>query len=342
MKILILTQIVDVKDTSLSFFHRWLEEFAPHYEQIIVVCLKEGTHSLPANVRVYSLGKETGPSRLKYVARLFRYAIAFRHEYEAVFVHMNQEYIVLAGWLWRLMGKRLYMWRNYHTGNWLTDVAAFFCNKVFCTSTFSYTARYRKTVIMPVGVDLSGFSDMHMLPKPNSILSFGRIAGSKRIECFIEALGMLRDKGLSFTADIYGDPLPQDEPYRERLKAYVAELDLSDRVAFHAGVPNSEASRIFAEHEIFVNASPSGMYDKMIFEAAASGSLSLASSHDWAALVDLRLAFDGSAEDLARALEGLLTLPQEEKDRLQQGSLAAVEKNSLGALARRLMVELAD
>ena len=63
MKLLITTQVVDQNDLFLGFFHGWLEEFAKHFEHITVICLKEGTHSLPENVEVISLGKERGTSR---------------------------------------------------------------------------------------------------------------------------------------------------------------------------------------------------------------------------------------------------------------------------------------
>ena len=58
MKLLIITQTVDINDQILGFFHRWVEEFAKHCEQITVICLEKGIHDLPQNVRVFSLGKE--------------------------------------------------------------------------------------------------------------------------------------------------------------------------------------------------------------------------------------------------------------------------------------------
>ena len=336
MRLLILTQIVDRNDTSLSFFHSWIEELSGHFESIEVICLKEGDHQLPANVRVHSLGKESGQSRLKYTKRFFRYIWQLRKEYDTVFVHMNQEYIVLGGWLWRLMGKRVTMWRNYHSGNFLTDVAAFFCNRVFCTSTFSYTARYKKTMLMPVGIDTEEFMATKAVPVPNSILSFGRIAPSKRIEVFIEALSILAKDGMTFTADIYGDPLPKDEAYLLRLRKLVEKLELTERVKFFPGVPIREAPQVFGSHELFVNASPSGMYDKMIFESAASGALTVASSGDWARIADQRLTFDGSAEELAAALKTLLTLSDTDKAILHEKARELAVSQSLATLGTKL------
>ena len=58
MRLLILTQKVDINDNNLGFFHRWIEEFARHCESVIVVCLQKGEYHLPPNVKILSLGKE--------------------------------------------------------------------------------------------------------------------------------------------------------------------------------------------------------------------------------------------------------------------------------------------
>ena len=131
MKLLIVTQKIDKNDPILGFFHRWIEEFANHWESIEVICLYKGTYSLPENVKVHSLGKEKGESRIKYIFNFYKNIFALRNKYDGVFVHMNQEYILLGGLLWRIFGKNIYMWRNHHSGSILTDIAAFFCKRVF-------------------------------------------------------------------------------------------------------------------------------------------------------------------------------------------------------------------
>ncbi len=52
MKLLILTQKVDINDDVLGFFHRWILEFAKHYEYITVIALEIGEYNLPENVKV--------------------------------------------------------------------------------------------------------------------------------------------------------------------------------------------------------------------------------------------------------------------------------------------------
>src|SRR4051812_10743399 len=99
--LLIVTQAIDQEDQVLGFFHKWVEEFAKHTESITVVCLREGKHSLPNNVRVFSLGKEKRKAlSLVYALRFLSRIWKEREAYKNVFVHMNTEYVLLGGLLW--------------------------------------------------------------------------------------------------------------------------------------------------------------------------------------------------------------------------------------------------
>src|SRR5262245_47547882 len=104
MKLLVVTQTLDLNDPILGFFHRWVEEFAKHFDTVTVIALKVGAHNLPKNVAVHSLGKEIGlergPRILRYVGLLLR----LRREYTHVFAHMNPEYVIGGGLMWRLLG----------------------------------------------------------------------------------------------------------------------------------------------------------------------------------------------------------------------------------------------
>lgn len=334
MRLLIITQVVDIEDLYLGFFVRWIEELARGVENIEVICLKEGEYQLPANVRVHSLGKERGAeNRVIYVWRFLKFAWVLRRNYNKVFVHMNQEYVLIAGWLWKLLGKPIYMWRNHYAGSWLTDVAAAFCTKVFCTSKYSYTAKYKKTVLMPVGVDTERFApDARITRKSRSILFFARMSPSKRPELLLEALAELVHGSVDFTTDFVGSPLAKDEAYYEKLQVRARELGLSNNVSFLPGVPNTEASDLYRAYEIFVNCAPPGMFDKTLFEAAASGCHVLSSSKDFAELAGPDSHFS-TAADLADRLRASLSLPPH----TFTGTQSFVADNDLKALSRSLV-----
>jgi hypothetical protein len=113
MKLLICTQTVDSQDSNLAFFVRWIEEFAKHVDSVTVICLQKGAYDLPANVKVVSAGKERGTPRIVRWFTILRYCITLRNSYDTVFVHMNPEYLLLAGWLWRLWGKKTALWYTH-------------------------------------------------------------------------------------------------------------------------------------------------------------------------------------------------------------------------------------
>lgn len=264
MKILIVTQKVAQQDPILGFFHRWLEAFAEKFEMITVICLEKGFYDLPKNIKVLSLGKEEGKSVFKYLFRFYRYIWHERRNYDAVFVHMNQEYVLLAGDLWRLMGKKVYLWRNHAEGNLFTTLAVWLSNKVFYTSSQSFTARFKKSVRMPAGIDTDFFRpDSRARRKPNSVLFLGRIAPVKRVLEFVEWFNTLDDK---FTATIAGEAFPKDKKYEKLVKNKASE-----RIKFVGPVTQGEAKTLYQTHETYVNFTPAGSLDKTIIEAAACG-----------------------------------------------------------------------
>lgn len=331
MKLLICTQAVDENDPVLGFFIRWIEELSKQFEQVTVVCLRKGKYSLPNNVRVVTLPQS---NRFARAPALLAESFKYRTNYDLVFVHMNQEYVLVAGWLWKLFSKKVYLWRNHYAGSFLTDIAAAFCTNVFCTSKYSYTAKYKKTIFMPVGVDTERFNeDARMARVPRSILWLARVAPSKRLEMLLDALEQLVAQGVGFSASIVGSPLPEHQAYYDALKASVEQRGLAAHVTFMPGVPNGATPDLYRAHEIFVNTSPSGMLDKTIFEAAACGCQILASSGDIKVALGPDAHFDSAAR-LEECLKDSLTrkrgLPEQD----------FVTRNSLAALAERLGLEM--
>ncbi|MDD2753544.1 MAG: glycosyltransferase family 4 protein [Candidatus Portnoybacteria bacterium] len=352
MKLLILTQKIDKNDDLLGFFHGWVAKLARHFEKITVVALGVGDYELPLNVKALSLGKEKLEignwkleiiKKLIYLKNFYWYIWRERNNYDAVFIHMNQEYVILGGWLWRLLGKKIMLWRNHPKGDLWADLAVYFSDKVFCTSRFAYVAKFKKTQIMPVGVDTDFFKPEAAGEKiPFSLLFFGRLSPIKKPEVFIEALRILKEKNTNFTAKIVGNAPARDKKYATVLKQKAEEYGLGDSVKFEKGVPYRLAPAVFNQHEIFVNATPSGSFDKMIFEAMACESLVLASNKNLEAILPQDLAAElifkeGDAADLAAKAEALLNLPtaraEEIKKQLRE---IVVSRQSL----EKLMAEL--
>jgi len=342
MRLLIITQKIDRADPVLGFFHRWVEEFSKHVKAIVVVCLQKGDYDLPGNVAVLSLGKEKWKNTLKYVFLLFYFSVRYYNRYDAVLVHMNQEYVLAAGWLWKLMGKRIYMWRNHYAGSTLTDFSSLFCTKIFCTSRYSYTAKFKKTKFMPVGVDTAFFNqDPTVARVPSSIISLGRISRSKNLHTFVAAMEALKKQSVKFTADVYGNPRAGEEAYAVLLHTQANEAGLSDRVRFWPGVPNAKTPAVYSAHQIFVNLSPNGMYDKTIFESLACGCVVFASNDDLRGKLDDTFMFAyNDAADLASKISAFLALPATEQAKKASKAREIIQNHSLSKLAIDIVSEM--
>mgnify|MGYP005626177279 FL=1 len=337
MRLLIVTQKVDKNDDILGFFHRWILEFAKHYEFVTVIALQVGEYDLPDNVKVLSLGKEEGVSKVGYIFNFYRYIWSERKSYDAVFVHMNQEYILLGWKLWKLWGKRIFLWRNHAKGNFLTRLSVFFSNKVFCTSKQSFTARFKKTKIMPVGIDTDFFkSDSSINKKPNSILFLGRLDPVKNVDVFIEALRRLKGAGVEFSATIAGNASSKNIGYEKVIRDKVLTYGLWGMVAFTGAVTQIGALKLYREHELYVNLTQSGSMDKTIFEAMASSMTPLVHNAGLKEslgqeLILIKLNADYIADKLSQVL-------REKKDKNFRDLI--VEEHSLKKLIDNLLKEI--
>lgn len=325
MKLLIITQKIDKEDPVLGFFHEWVLRLSSNFEKVSVICLEKGEYNLPKNVSIYSLGKVSGSvseslvgglkSKIKYVLNFYKILGSISGEYDRVFVHMNQEYILLAGLYWTLKSKKVFFWRNHPMGGFLTRVSVFFSHSVFCTSPEAYTARFNKTKLMPVGIDIDTFNGSGAKIRiPNSILSLGRVSPIKRVHILVEALSKLFYENVDFNADIVGGPVNQED------YAYVTNLEKSanllienNRLAFVPSVNQQGAAVVFQTHNIFVNLTPSGSMDKTILEACAAGCIPIVSNTFFKSIFHDQMIVQDSVEDLATKLKFWLNSSLEER-----------------------------
>jgi glycosyltransferase involved in cell wall biosynthesis len=276
MRLLVITQKVNPEDSVLGFFRRWIDQLSLQATTVHVICLEEGKYVPPNNVSVYSLGKEQGASKLEYIVHFFQHLFTVRGQYDAVFIHMNQEYALLGGLYWKLARIPVYLWRNHPNGNMLTTLASLLVTKTLSTSTDSYTARYDKNIVMPAGIDTQLFRPVSgVLRNKNSVCMIGRIAPIKNIDICLQAVKLLIDSGTQVSLTIVGSPLKKDTHYYNSLKMYVVNNKLESYVRFVDAVPPHKLPEIYSAHEICLNLTPTGSFDKTIVESASCGAVPL-------------------------------------------------------------------
>lgn len=325
MRLLIFTQKVDVEDDILGFFHCWLEKLSERFDILNVICLQLGKYSLPRNVSVFSLGKEKGRSRIKELYNFYRYIWKLRKDCDAVFVHMNPIYAVLGGLFWKLWGKKIYLWHNHKQGNLITRSAIYLADAVFYTSPHSFSARFKKSKIMPVGIDTEQFSAQGGSAFGgkfrNSILYLGRISPVKNVDALIEAVNLLDKQGTDFMLNIVGEAGRGEEEYFNKIKELSRDLSAKGKVRFFGKVANYRTPEIYNQNEVFVNLTQAGSFDKTTLEAMACQSLVLVSNPVFADVLpkdiqDILIFRERDEADLAGKLRYLLGLSKEEKGQL--------------------------
>lgn len=280
MKLLIVTQAVDTEDPVLGFFVRWIEEFTKHVESIEVICLTLGRSDLPKNVRVHSLGKEQGGGRLRYILNFYVSIWRLRREYDAVFVHMNPEYFVLAGALWRIWGKRTALWYTHKNVNLWLRIATFFSQVVFTASKESFRLKTKKLRVMGHGIDTKRDVPEHV-PSTGTVrlMTSGRVSPTKRLDILVGAFLELKHRGMQATFSAFGAPMSsEDEIYKETLSAQLTQEKENPQEVFVGSIPHAQMPLKRASMDYFLHASETGSLDKTVLDAAMSGVIPISSS----------------------------------------------------------------
>lgn len=344
-RLLFITQKIDKDDDILGAYHRWIEELSKKVDKINVICLYKGKVELPHSVGVFSLGKERGSGCLIRTVLFYKYIWSLRKNYDAVFVHMNPIYIILGGIFWKLSRKKIFLWYNHPMGNLMAKIGIKLADQVFCTSPYSFSAKFKKTFLMPAGVDTDFFHPMPEIPKNNrQILYLGRISPIKKIEYLIEAAKILDSQGLDFKVLVIGSPgsAAVDREYELKLKKAAAGLLSKNMIEFKPAIPNHKTPEVYNSSSIFINLTPTGSLDKTTLEAMACEAVVLVSNKIFIDLFSEETAgrcmfAEGNSSDLSVKIESLLSWPAFQKMELgRQFRDIVTERHSLTRLINQL------
>ena len=349
MKLLFITQKADQNDDILGVYHQWIAGLASKLENISVICLYKGQTDLPNNVTVYSLGKENintdqrgikrGLTRIKYVLRFYKYIWRLRNDYDVVFVHMNPEYILFGGFFWKLLGKKIILWYAHYLANSKLRFAALFADKIFTSVRQAYPLKTKKLVVLQQGIDTERFRKLDMRNEKLGndkfkILFLGRISPVKNLETLLRAAVLLKKEGINFLVNIVGSPTAGkliEQEYYERIKKMAQELGLIGAVNFLSPVPNYQTPEVYNNHDLFINLTVSGSFDKTTLEAMACGLPVLVSNPAFNDILNenlrqLLIFSAGRAEELFTKM-------------IKMYDLSPKERSSIGIQLRQLIID---
>lgn len=348
MKLLIVTQKVDQDDPILGFFHDWIIEFARNCQQVIVICLEKGKVALPDNVTVLSLGKETKISRLSYIVNFYRYIYSRKNDYDAVFVHMNQIYIILGFWLWKFFHKKTALWYTHKAVTPSLRVATSLVDMIFTASPESFRLQNKKVHVVGHGIDTAKLvpasPGSYEAKQDFSIITVGRISRVKNQHVLVEAVESLKKKGITVNLIIIGGPVTRDDMiYLDQLKRLVLDFGL-ESVTFLGSLSHDKILYHLHKSDLFVNLSDTGSLDKAVLEAIASAILVISSNKAFRSILepfDLSLN-DNSPVVLAEKIVDIKNNPDEYKKSLIPLRNIVAENHDLKKLIKKINLILCN
>jgi len=311
-RLLVTAQAVDLDDPLFGFFVPWLSEASKRFGQISVLALRVGRHDLPANVTVIPLRPKGSRSRVAVIQTLWSYSWKARHQYDGVFLRGDALYAAIAGWLWRLLRKRVVLWYTHYRARsiWFWVAQPFLHEMVTAVPESN-----PRPCAVKIGhhIETERFfenrTDGRLVPR---VLILGRVSLVKRVPWIVDVLRPFYEEA-KINLRILGKAT--DAQSREQLRFNLPNgIQWEDRA-----VPYAEIPLIFADADIFINATPGSM-DKTILEAASSGAIVLAATRGMRVGLpeDLHWLNFSDESELRQALERILALTQEERRTIGQ------------------------
>ncbi|HPL95302.1 MAG TPA: glycosyltransferase family 4 protein [bacterium] len=338
MNLLVFTRKVDQHDERAGFMSEWLTFLAAHLNKLIVICQEVGDISgLPNNVTVYSLGKESGKSKLYQLVKCQMLIVKCLPKVDGVFVHMIPHYSLLVGPWCKIFHKKLIQWYAHGTVDRWLKLAHFWIDEFVTSSKDGFRLITKKPVhIIGQGINIDKFKNQKPKIKINDkfiILTVGRISPVKNLDILIKVIeniqhtdSVLRDKIL---LQVIGGPgLPTQATYLKELEQAVTAKNLNNVIDFLGPLPPKEILPYYQNADLFINLSDTGSLDKAVLEAMAAGLLILTANPAYQHIIPQELFLPTKEVNyITQKITELYLLPSDKKNILQNQLTTEVEQN---------------
>ncbi len=352
MRVLLITQEIDENSALLGVTLTWIRHLAPKVDHVAVLALSVGAANLPANVSLYSMGKERSANKLFLLKNFYRHlwGLLPRREVDVVFVHMVPRYAILATPLARLFRVPIVLWNAHGTVSRYLRIAHSLVAAVVTASPESFRINSPKRIVTGHGIDADYFTAAEQEPTATAdgrrlqtcatdaatdgdialasagskvLLTVGRLSRSKDYGTIIQALDLLRSRSpdLDVCLRIIGTPFyADDRAYLTELEGLVRELALEAQVTFVGKVPNRLMVDEYRRCDVLINASHTGSIDKVVLEAMACEKPALTCNESFAPVLanheGMLMFAPSSPAELAARLSSVLALDESRRSEL--------------------------
>lgn len=283
MRLLMITRRLDKNDSIAGFTYDWVCVLSQMVDKLVIICLYQGNiDGLPDNINIFSLGKERHLNKPHFIRRIislflfYKYLWQLRDEYDCVFVHMHTIYVILAGWLWRITGRKIGLWYAHVRVSWMAKISSYFVNYIFSPSIESFNFPTDKLIETGHGINTEVFKPADFKKKSikRQIVSVSRITQVKDYITLIETIKILVEQYsfYNFEIKIIGKPTRKDDnKYLKKLRQKIIDYKLSNYFKFIGSVANRDVSCFYQQADIFVGMQKGGGFDKAVLEAMSCG-----------------------------------------------------------------------
>ncbi|MDY0093959.1 MAG: glycosyltransferase family 4 protein [Candidatus Vecturithrix sp.] len=279
MRLLLFNLATDADDPVLGFTTHWIHELARQTEYIDVLTMRSGRIAVPANVCVYSVGKEKGYNEPLRVIEFYRilWSLLKHRQYDGCFAHMIPVFAVMAAPLLKFKRVPIVLWYTHKSVTWILRIATCLVDKIVTASPESFRIPSSKVRVIGHGIDTNKFVPneyAELQQRPFTILTVGRLSLSKRVDRLLEAVKLFRQKHLDIAigVNIVGGPATEEDlKYVAQLQDQVMQSSLSEIVKFLGNIPFQQVVPWYQQADCFVSLSDTGSLDKTVLEAMSCG-----------------------------------------------------------------------
>lgn len=327
MNLLMFNLAADDEHVTLAFGLRWIEALAQNFDRIDLITMYEGRHRLPANVNVWSVGRERGYPKWLRVLRFYWLvlAILIKGRPAVVFSHMIPLFSVLFWPIAKLVGLPTVLWYAHGATPRMLRLAHRAVDRVVSSTPEGFRLPSSKVRFVGQGVDAAQYPYRSRHSRGIlRLITVGRIAPSKGQDRLLAALANWRPNSASgWHLTIVGDATTAGErDYMRQVQLFAKERLAAGSVTFTGRLDANAIAALLADADLFVSLGTTGSLDKAIVEAMASG-CPVISCNDAFRTIAEHEGFDScvvhdTPQALQAALDAFTVMDDVERDSLAQ------------------------
>jgi glycosyltransferase involved in cell wall biosynthesis len=285
MRLLLVNFAMDQQSPVLAWQHSVATRLASRCQRVVVLTERLGRCELPPNVEVHRVPRVlTTPLRMigaKWLMNGPVWQWCARERFDAVFVHMNAEWVYRLAQCWRQFNLPVLLWYAHGTVTDRLHKAHRHATAIVTSTPEGFGIPSAKVRIIGQGIDTDLFTPPAARPESATIAAVGRVSRRKSVSLMIDTLTWLRANAPQhpFRLQIVGPTLTRDDSvYAAELSETVRARGLAPWVSFEGARPMSALPAIYGSALLHLNLSQTGSMDKTILESLACGCPTLTSN----------------------------------------------------------------